>query len=125
LRQNFSVGICFEIPDNPERIDYFNIAMAVIEYEKYAKEVLAPKNETQVLKEIMDMEAKETSIIRYAGRSDECYHKEHSPNMPMNEWPESINQQSFESNIYIYMQGHSEFGMIKNATEKSGTFQNV
>lgn len=107
--------------DNLKGLIISNMVASAPEYEKYAKEVLAPQMKPEVLKEIMDLEAKEDfANPRYAELVMNNYYTEHILRMPISEWPESINRafKHLNPNIYIYMQGYSEFGMTKNATLK-------
>lgn len=91
------------------------------EYTKYANEVLGPKMDPDVLKEIMDMEANnDFDNPRYSELLMNHYYTEHILRLPMDNWPKSVNLlfEHLNPNIYIYMQGHSEFGMTGNATLK-------
>ena len=76
----------------------------------------------EVLKEIMDMEANnDFDIPRYNELLLHHFYTEHILRKPLKEWPKSI-KLAFErlnQNIYIYVQGHSEFGMIANASFKN------
>ena len=46
------------------------------------------------------------------------YYPEHLLHHPLDEWPEFVNRafSHLNSDIYIYMQGYSEFGITKNAS---------
>ena len=99
-----------------------NMMASATAYEKYAKEVLGPQMKPEIFKEIMDMEAKEDfANPKYAELVMQHYYTQHILRMPLSEWPESINRafKHLNPNIYVYMQGHSEFGMTKNATLKN------
>ena len=99
-----------------------NMMASVTEYEKYAKEVLGPQMPPEVFKEIMNLEAKEDfSNPRYTELVTRYYYTEHVLRQPLKEWPEFVNRafSHLNSNIYIYMQGYSEFGVTKNATLKN------
>jgi proline iminopeptidase len=99
-----------------------NMMASATAYEKYAKEVLGPQMQPEIFKEIMDMEAKEDfANPKYAELVMQHYYTKHILRMPLSEWPESINRafKHLNPNIYVYMQGHSEFGMTKNATLKN------
>jgi len=99
-----------------------NMMASATAYEKYAKEVLGPQMPPEIFKEIMDMEAKEDfANPKYAELVIQHYYTQHILRMPLSEWPESINRAFKHLNpaIYVYMQGHSEFGMTKNATLKN------
>jgi proline iminopeptidase len=98
-----------------------NMMASAPEYEKYAKEVLGPQMPQAIYKEIMDMEAKEDfDNPKYAELVMQYYYTQHILRMPIKDWPESINRafKHLNPNIYVYMQGHSEFGMTKNASLK-------
>lgn len=98
-----------------------NMMASAPEYEKYAKEVLGPQMPPAIYKEIMDMEAKEDfDNPKYAELVMQYYYTQHILRMPIKDWPESINRafKHLNPNIYIFMQGHSEFGMTKNASLK-------
>jgi proline iminopeptidase len=45
---------------------------------------------------------------------------------PLEEWPESINRcfKHINPNVYVFMQGHSEFGITGNASLKTGCDSN-
>ena len=98
-----------------------NMMASIPEYEKYAAEVLGPQLPPAVYKEIKAMEAKEDfANPKYAALVQEHYYTKHVLRKPLNEWPEFINRgfSHLNPNIYIYMQGYSEFGVTGNATLK-------
>lgn len=98
-----------------------NMMASIPEYEKYAAEVLGPQLPPEVHKEIKDMEANEDfTNPRYSELVTQHYYVKHVLRLPLDEWPEFINR-SFDHtnpNIYIYMQGYSEFGVTGNASLK-------
>jgi proline iminopeptidase len=90
-------------------------------YTAYANEVLGPQMKPEIFREIMDLEKKEDfDNPRYSELLTKHYYTEHILRLPVEEWPKSINLffEHLNPNIYIYMQGHSEFGMTGNATLK-------
>ena len=96
--------------------------MSAPAYGKYANEVLGPQLKPEILKEIKDLEAKnDFSNPRYSELLMNHYYTEHILRMPLEKWPEPINRmfKHLNPNIYVYMQGHSEFGMTGNATLKN------
>lgn len=98
-----------------------NMMASINEYEKYAKEVLGPQMPPEVLKEIMDLEANEDfSNPRYTELVTQYFYTKHVLNMPLEKWPESVNRafKHLNPNIYIFMQGYSEFGVTGNASLK-------
>ncbi|RXJ50606.1 proline iminopeptidase-family hydrolase [Gelidibacter gilvus] len=98
-----------------------NMMASIPEYEKYAAEVLGPQLPPEIHKEIKDMEAKEDfSNPRYSELVTQHYYIKHVLHLPLDEWPEFINRSfsHMNPNIYIYMQGYSEFGVTGDATLK-------
>ena len=98
-----------------------NMMASIPEYEKYASEVLGPQLPPDVYKEIKALEAKEDfGNPRYAELVQQHYYTEHILRKPLEEWPEFINRtfKHLNPNIYIYMQGYSEFGVTGNASLK-------
>ncbi len=98
-----------------------NMVASIPEYQKYSDEVLAPKMDPDVLKEIMAMEEKEDySNPRYLDLIIEHYYTEHVIRMPVDEWPEPINRafKHLNPDVYVTMQGPSEFGIKGDATLK-------
>ncbi|NCO64885.1 MAG: proline iminopeptidase-family hydrolase, partial [Flavobacteriia bacterium] len=104
-----------------------NMMASIPAYEKYAAEVLGPQLPPDVYKEIKDMEAIEDfSNPRYTELVNQYYYTKHVLHLPLNEWPEFINRafSHLNPNIYIYMQGYSEFGVTGNATLKGWDVSN-
>jgi len=98
-----------------------NMMASIPEYEKYAAEVLGPQLPPEVYKEIKAMEdAEDFGNPRYTELVMQHYYTEHVLRMPLEEWPESINRafKHLNPNIYIFMQGYSEFGVTGNASLK-------
>ncbi len=99
-----------------------NMMASAPEYEKYAREVLAPQLPPEVWKEISALEAKgDYENPRYSELMMKYYYTQHIFHEPLEEWPEFANRGFAHLNpkIYIYMQGYSEFGMTGNATLKN------
>ncbi|MCB0465119.1 MAG: proline iminopeptidase-family hydrolase [Aequorivita sp.] len=106
--------------DNLKGLIISNMMASIPEYEKYA-EVLGAQLPPEVYKEIKELEAKaDFSNPRYAELVMNHYYTEHILRKPLDEWPEFINRafSHLNPNIYIYMQGYSEFGVTGNATLK-------
>lgn len=98
-----------------------NMMASIPEYEKYAADVLGPQLPPNVYKEIKALEAKEDfGNPRYTELVTQHYYTKHVLHLPLEEWPEFINRafKHLNPNIYIYMQGHSEFGVTGDATLK-------
>lgn len=107
--------------DNLKGLIISNMMASIPEYEMYAAEVLGPQLPPEVYKEIKELEAKEDfGSPRYTELVTNYYYTEHVLHMPLDQWPEFINRAfaHLNPNIYIYMQGYSEFGVTGNATLK-------
>lgn len=108
--------------DNIKGLIISNMVASAPEYTKYANEVLGPQMDPKVLQEIKDMEANsDFDNPRYAELLENHYYTEHILRMPVDEWPKSVNLffSHLNPDIYIYMQGYSEFGMTGDATLKT------
>ena len=108
--------------DNIKGLIVSNMVASAPEYTKYANEVLGPKMDPEVLKQIRDMEANsDFDNPKYAELLENHYYTKHVLRMPVDKWPKSINLmfQHLNPGIYVYMQGHSEFGMTGDATLKT------
>lgn len=98
-----------------------NMVSNIPDYNNYAKEVLGPQMDPAVFDEIMEMEANEDfENPRYLELLMEHHYTEHILRMPLEEWPNSINRtfEHLNPEVYIHMQGYSEFGISGNATLK-------
>lgn len=95
-----------------------NMMSSIPAYTKYAHEVLGPALGDDVFKELMTMEANEDfSNPRYEELIYSRYYPEHVLRMPIEEWPEPLlrSMKHINGRMYVYMQGHSEFGITKGA----------
>ena len=104
-----------------------NMMASIPAYEKYAAEVLGPQLPPEVFKEIKDMEANnDFGNPKYAELVMQYYYTEHVLRMPLEEWPEPVNRafKHLNPNIYIFMQGYSEFGVTGNASLKGWDVSN-
>ena len=107
--------------DNLKGLIISNMVASIPEYNKYAHEVLGPQMDPEILKEIMDLEAKEDfENPRYTELLFKHHYTEYILRMPIEEWPEAVNRtfKHLNPNVYVYMQGHSEFGISGDATLK-------
>jgi proline iminopeptidase len=99
-----------------------NMMASIPEYNKYAQEVLGPKMDPTILKQIQDIEKNnDFSNPKYTELLFKYYYTEHILRKPIDQWPESINRafKHLNPNVYVYMQGQSEFGVTGNATLKN------
>jgi len=96
-----------------------NMMSNVPEYNNYAQEVLGPQMDPEVLRELKDMEARnDFGNPRYMELLMEHYYTEHLLRMPVEKWPQSVNLafRHMNQEVYVYMQGPSEFGITEDAT---------
>ncbi len=104
--------------DNVKGLIISNMMSSVLDYNTYAAEVLGPQLPPDVLKEVMALEAAEDySNPRYAELLFEHYYTAHVCRMPLDEWPDPVNRAfaKLNPNLYVTMQGPSEFGIKGNA----------
>lgn len=105
--------------DNLKGLIISNMVASVPEYNKYAQEVLGPQLPEEVLKEIQSLEAaKDYSNPRYEALLMEHFYTKHFLRKPPEMWPKSVRLlfEHLNHDIYVYMQGPSEFGITKEAT---------
>lgn len=99
-----------------------NMVASIPEYQKYSDEVLAPQLDPKVLEEIMIYENNEDyTNPRYLELIVQHYYTEHVIRMPIDEWPDGFNRSFKHVNpeVYVTMQGPSEFGVKGDATLKN------
>lgn len=105
--------------DNLKGLIIANMMASIPEYNQYAKEVLGPQLPAGVYAEIQEIEANEDfSNPRYNELLMQHHYTEHVLRRPLEEWPNSI-VRTFEHlnpKVYVFMQGHSEFGITGNAS---------
>ncbi|HED11268.1 MAG TPA: alpha/beta fold hydrolase, partial [Caldithrix abyssi] len=99
-----------------------NMVSSIPQYMEYAEKVLGPQLPPEVLKEIKALEkAGDYGNPRYLQLIESYYYPEHVLRMPLAQWPEPV-VRSFKymnSQIYVMMQGPSEFGIAGDATLKN------
>ena len=98
-----------------------NMVPSIPDYQKYSDEVLAPQLPPDVLKEIMVYENSEDyGNENYLNLVMQYYYTEHVLRKPLEEWPNSIMRMMHHVNpdVYVTMQGPSEFGVKGDATLK-------
>lgn len=99
-----------------------NMMSSIPAYNKYAQEVLGPKLDPAVLKQIKDFEAKgDFSNPKYEELVVNNYYTEHVLRMAPAQWPDPIMRmfKHLSKGIYISMQGYSEFGITGDASLKT------
>jgi proline iminopeptidase len=98
-----------------------NMMASAPAYNKYAEEVLGPQLDPNVFAQIKEFEKnKDYTNPKYTELLFKYYYTEHILRMPIDEWPEAINRSfnHMNPNVYVYMQGPSEFGITGDATLK-------
>jgi proline iminopeptidase len=95
---------------------------SIPEYNKYANEVLGPQLPSEVLAEVKELEANgDFENPRYSELLFKHYYTAHILRMPLDQWPNPVNR-AFENangDIYVTMQGPSEFGIVGDAKLKN------
>lgn len=99
-----------------------NMMASIPEYNKYANEVLGPQLPSEVLAEVKELEANgDFENPRYSELLFKHYYTAHILRMPLDQWPNPVNR-AFENangDIYVTMQGPSEFGIVGDAKLKN------
>ena len=98
--------------DNMKAMMVCNMMASCPDYDKYAEEVLAKQMNPKVLDTVMQMEARnEYTNPRYMELLMPNFYQKHLCRLP--EWPDPVNRsfKHMNSEIYIMMQGPSEFGI--------------
>ena len=98
-----------------------NMMSSIPEYNAYAQEVLGPQLDPEIYKEIKAMEdAEDFENPKYGELLFEHYYTQHVLRMPPDQWPEAVMRSLTHANnqVYVHMQGYSEFGITGDATLK-------
>lgn len=98
-----------------------NMMASIPAYNEYADSVLGPQLDPAVLSEIKALEAKgDLANPRYGELVFTHYYPEHVLRMPIEEWPNPVNRAFAKMNhdLYVTMQGPSEFGIVGDARLK-------
>lgn len=99
-----------------------NMMASIPDYIEYANEVLGPQLDPAVLTEIKELEAKgDYENPRYSELIYTNYYPEHVLRMPLEDWPNPVNRAfaHINHNLYVTMQGPSEFGIVGDAKLKN------
>jgi len=108
--------------DNLKGLIVSNMMSSIPDYVKYANDVLGPQLDPTVLAEIRAMEAKgDYTNPRYGELIFTHYYPEHVLRMPLEQWPDPVNRAfaRINNDMYVAMQGPSEFGVVGNAKLKN------
>lgn len=99
-----------------------NMMASIPEYNAYAQEVLAPQLDPKILAQLKDLEKNnDFDNPKYSELLMKYYYTEHILRKPLEEWPEAVNRcfKHLNPNVYVFMQGHSEFGITGDASLKN------
>lgn len=99
-----------------------NMMSSIPDYNRYANEVLGPQLPPDILKEIKELEANgEFDNPRYSELTLNHYYTAHILRMPLDKWPDPLNRAFSKMNhdLYVTMQGPSEFGCVGDVTIKN------
>lgn len=109
-----------------------NMMSSIPDYNTYTHNVLGSQLPPEVLAELERLEAAEDySNPRYLELLEEHYYPKHVLRMPPEEWPEPVVRSfaNFNAQIYVGMQGPSEFGIVGDAVlqgwDRSGDLSRV
>lgn len=99
-----------------------NMVPSIPDYIRYANDVLAPQLDPEVLIKIRAFEeAGDYTNPEYFALVEEHYYPKHALRMPLEEWPDPVtrSQSKLNFDIYLKMQGPSEFGVVGDALLKN------
>ena len=99
-----------------------NMMASIPDYVRYAEEVLAPQLDPAVLKEIKTLEASgDFENPRYNELLFTHFYPKHVLRLPLEKWPNPVNRAFANINpeLYVTMQGPSEFGVVGDAKLKN------
>ncbi|MDH5368037.1 MAG: proline iminopeptidase-family hydrolase [Cyclobacteriaceae bacterium] len=116
------IEYALKYPDNLKGLIISNMVSSIPEYMKYANEVLAPQLDSTVLAEIRTLEANQDyTNPRYSELIYSHYYPKHVLRMPVDQWPDPINRSlaNINGDMYVTMQGPSEFGIVGDAKLKT------
>jgi len=113
-----AIEYALKYQDNLKGLIISNMMASIPEYNAYAQEVLGPMMPEDVLEEIKAFEAaKDYGNERYLELITTHYYPEHVLRMPLEEYPDPVNRafNKINPDIYVSMQGPSEFGISEEA----------
>ena len=108
-------------PDNLKALIISNMMCSAPDYIKYAEEVLGPQLDPEILADIKLFEKNnDYSNPRYLELISTHYYPKHVLRKPIEDWPEPVVRSFAKVNndLYVAMQGPSEFGMAGDARIK-------
>ncbi len=100
--------------DNLKGLIISNMMASCPKYGEYAEQVLSKQMDPAILNEIRNLEAKgDFANPRYMGLLGPNFYEKHILRQPAAEWPDAVNRNFAKLNqqIYVSMQGPSEFGV--------------
>jgi proline iminopeptidase len=100
-------------PENLKGLVISNMMASIPAYNEYAKTVLMPAMDPEVLAEVQAIEAaKDYENPRYMELLVPNFYEQHVLRMPADQWPDPVNRAFAKLNhdVYIPMQGPSEMG---------------
>ncbi len=108
--------------DNLKGLIVSNMVASAPKYNEYAETVLSKQLPPEVLKEVMGLEAKnDYANPRYMELLVPNFYEKHILRIPAANWPDAVNRTFAKLNqeIYVSMQGPSEFGIRGDAKLKN------
>jgi proline iminopeptidase len=99
-----------------------NMMASIPDYNQYAEDVLGPQMDPAILKELKEIEArKDFDNPRYMELLLPNFYTKHFIRMPAEQWPDPVNRflKHLNQDVYVSMQGYSEFGITGDAKLKT------
>ena len=116
------IDYALKYQDNIKGLIISNMMSSIPAYNAYAQEVLGPKLGEEVFSQIRAFEeAGDFTNPKYIEIIEEHHYPRHVLRKPMAEWPEPVLRMFSHLNpdVYVRMQGPSEFGVAGDATLKN------
>ncbi len=117
-----AIEYALKYQDNLKGLIISNMVPSIPDYIHYANNVLGPKLEPDVLREIRELEAQgDYTNPRYSELVYTHYYPRHVLRIPLDQWPDPVNRAFANINydMYLAMQGPSEFGIVGDALLKT------
>ena len=116
-----AVEYALKYQENLKGLIISNMMMSIPDYIRYANEVLGPQMDPGALARIRELEAQDNYLApEYLELVSAHYYPRHILRMKPEDWPEPVNRSFSNLNydLYVAMQGPSEFGVVGNASLK-------
>lgn len=116
------IEYALKYPGNLKGLIISNMMASIPDYVRYSNDVLGPQLDPEILAKIRELEANgDYTSEKYTNLVFTHYYPEHILRMPIDRWPDPVNRAfaNINNDLYVTMQGPSEFGIIGDAKLKN------